>query len=84
MTGSLIAALASVQSRYSPAAAPPPATAGGLAATMLGAGEGTVILAWPGYVEDGSNDPAVDWVTRSRQTGCEVTPRSTAPPTRRS
>ena len=25
------------------------------------------ILAWPGYVEDGTNDPAVDWVTRSRR-----------------
>jgi putative spermidine/putrescine transport system substrate-binding protein len=31
---------------------------------QLGAGEGAVsILAWPGYAENGSNDPAVDWVT---------------------
>ncbi len=34
----------------------------------VGAGEGTVnVLAWPGYVEDGSTDPAVDWVTTSRR-----------------
>lgn len=37
--------------------------------------EGAVsILAWPGYVEDGSNDPAVDWVSAfEEETGCEVT-----------
>lgn len=40
----------------------------------VGAGEGQVnILAWPGYVEDGSTDPAVDWVTDfETETGCEV------------
>ena len=40
----------------------------------VGDGEGEVnILAWPGYVEDGSTDPAVDWVTPFEQeTGCEV------------
>ena len=45
------------------------------AATQLGAGEGKVsILAWPGYVENGSNDPNVDWVTPfETQTGCQVT-----------
>jgi len=32
------------------------------------------ILAWPGYVEDGTNDPAVDWVTPFEEaTGCSVT-----------
>jgi putative spermidine/putrescine transport system substrate-binding protein len=32
------------------------------------------ILAWPGYVEDGSNDPKVDWVTPfEKETGCKVT-----------
>ncbi len=43
--------------------------------TELGEMEGAVsILAWPGYVEDGSNDPAVDWVTPFEEaTGCEVT-----------
>ncbi|KAA1425440.1 extracellular solute-binding protein [Mumia zhuanghuii] len=41
----------------------------------LGENEGQVsILTWPGYVEDGSNDPEVDWVTPFEQeTGCEVT-----------
>ncbi|THV10101.1 extracellular solute-binding protein [Nocardioides caeni] len=41
----------------------------------LGDTEGQVsILAWPGYVEDGSNDPNVDWVSAfEEKTGCEVT-----------
>jgi putative spermidine/putrescine transport system substrate-binding protein len=40
----------------------------------LGAGEGTVnIVSWAGYVEDGSNDPTVDWVTDfEKDTGCQV------------
>lgn len=40
----------------------------------LGSGEGQVnIVAWAGYVEDGSNDPKVDWVTDfEKQTGCQV------------
>ncbi|WP_236685376.1 extracellular solute-binding protein [Demequina salsinemoris] len=44
------------------------------AATEIGDAEGTVsILAWPGYVEDGSNDPSVDWVSGfTEATGCEV------------
>ncbi|MEI5583506.1 MULTISPECIES: ABC transporter substrate-binding protein [unclassified Agromyces] len=48
------------------------------AATELGEPEGQVsILAWPGYVEDGSNDPAVDWVTPfEEETGCEVTSKT--------
>ena len=34
----------------------------------LGTPEGTVnVLAWPGYVEDGTNDPKVDWVTDFRE-----------------
>jgi putative spermidine/putrescine transport system substrate-binding protein len=45
------------------------------AADSLGEGEGAVsILAWPGYVEDGSNDPTVDWVSAfEEETGCVVT-----------
>jgi putative spermidine/putrescine transport system substrate-binding protein len=41
----------------------------------LGEGEGEVsVLAWPGYVEDGSNDPEVDWVTDfESESGCKVT-----------
>ena len=40
----------------------------------LGAGEGQVnIVAWAGYVEDGSTDPATDWVTDfTKETGCKV------------
>ncbi|KQY59762.1 spermidine/putrescine ABC transporter substrate-binding protein [Aeromicrobium sp. Root495] len=45
------------------------------APTKLGKKEGQVsILAWPGYVEDGSNDPKVDWVSDfTKTTGCKVT-----------
>ena len=48
--------------------------AGAAFAGPVGEGEGAVnILAWPGYVEDGSTDPAVDWVTPfEKQTGCKV------------
>jgi putative spermidine/putrescine transport system substrate-binding protein len=44
------------------------------ALTELGEGEGALeVVAWAGYVEDGSNDPAVDWVTSFEEaTGCEV------------
>ena len=40
----------------------------------LGAGEGEVnVVAWAGYVENGSNDPAVDWVSDfEKTTGCKV------------
>ena len=40
----------------------------------LGDGEGQVnIVAWGGYVEDGSTDPAVDWVSDfEAETGCQV------------
>src|SRR5689334_9436433 len=40
----------------------------------VGAGEGELnLVAWPGYAENGSNDPAVDWVTPfEKQTGCKV------------
>ena len=34
------------------------------AATEVGEGEGQVnLIAWAGYVEDGSTDPKVDWVS---------------------
>jgi putative spermidine/putrescine transport system substrate-binding protein len=44
------------------------------ALTELGTPEGEVnIVAWPYYVEDGSNDPAADWVTGFvEETGCQV------------
>jgi putative spermidine/putrescine transport system substrate-binding protein len=40
----------------------------------LGKGEGRVdLIAWAGYVEDGSTDPKVDWVTDfEKETGCQV------------
>lgn len=40
----------------------------------LGAGEGAVnIVGWAGYVENGSTDPNVDWVTGfEKETGCKV------------
>jgi putative spermidine/putrescine transport system substrate-binding protein len=41
----------------------------------VGTGEGKLsVLAWPGYAEDGTNDPKVDWVTPfEKKTGCQVT-----------
>jgi putative spermidine/putrescine transport system substrate-binding protein len=43
--------------------------------TSLGEGEGQLtVLSWPGYVENGSTDPKVDWVTPfQKDTGCKVT-----------
>jgi putative spermidine/putrescine transport system substrate-binding protein len=43
--------------------------------TEVGEGEGQVkVLAWPGYVEDGTTSPDVDWVSSFEdETGCEVT-----------
>lgn len=44
----------------------------------LGENEATLsLLGWPGYAEDGSNDPAYDWVTPfEEETGCQVTFKS--------
>ena len=41
----------------------------------LGESEGEVsVLAWPGYVEDGSNDKSVDWISDfETESGCDVT-----------
>jgi putative spermidine/putrescine transport system substrate-binding protein len=43
----------------------------------IGEGEGALrLVAWAGYVEDGSSDPTVDWVTPFEQrTGCSVSVR---------
>lgn len=40
----------------------------------IGPGEGQLnLIAWGGYVEDGSNDPAYDWVTQfEKDSGCQV------------
>jgi putative spermidine/putrescine transport system substrate-binding protein len=42
--------------------------------TEVGQGEGALdLIAWAGYVEDGSTDPKVDWVTDfEKETGCQV------------
>lgn len=44
------------------------------ALTEIGPGEGALeVVAWAGYVEDGSNDPALDWVSSfEAETGCQV------------
>jgi putative spermidine/putrescine transport system substrate-binding protein len=48
--------------------------AGGPVKQSVGQGEGRVdLIAWAGYVEDGSTDPKVDWVSDfEQQTGCQV------------
>jgi putative spermidine/putrescine transport system substrate-binding protein len=50
------------------------AAKGGKMLEKLGPGEGKVnLIAWAGYVEDGSTDPKVDWVSDfEKQTGCQV------------
>jgi putative spermidine/putrescine transport system substrate-binding protein len=47
---------------------------GGEALQKVGKGEGQVnLIAWAGYVEDGSTDPNVDWVSDfESKTGCQV------------
>ena len=47
---------------------------GGAMLEKLGDGEGAVnLVAWAGYVEDGSTDPNVDWVSDfESETGCQV------------
>ena len=51
---------------------------GGQMMEKLGDPEKTVsLLGWPGYAEDGSTDPAYDWVTPfEKETGCNVTFKS--------
>ncbi len=46
----------------------------------LGEGEGQVnLIAWAGYVEDGSTDPKVDWVSDfETETGCQVNDEDSA------
>jgi putative spermidine/putrescine transport system substrate-binding protein len=48
--------------------------------TAVGEGEGAVnIVAWAGYIEDGSTDPAYDWVTQfETDTGCQVNVKTAA------
>jgi putative spermidine/putrescine transport system substrate-binding protein len=63
----------------SSAAASQPAAPGGAAyAGPVADGEGQLnVLAWPGYAENGSTDPKVDWVTPFEdKTGCKVNVKS--------
>jgi putative spermidine/putrescine transport system substrate-binding protein len=72
---SLAAAAALVVAACSSGSTPAP-SAGPTPIASLGSPEGQKInvLAWPGYVEDGSYDPTVDWVTPfETETGCDVT-----------
>jgi putative spermidine/putrescine transport system substrate-binding protein len=50
------------------------------APAATGTNEGEVaIVAWPGYIERGANDPAYDWVTAfEKETGCKVTVKDAA------
>jgi len=49
-------------------------SSGGKELAAIGAGEGALkIVAWAGYAENGSTDPATDWVTKFQtDTGCKV------------
>ena len=50
------------------------ASSGAAPLQEVGEGEGELnLVIWTGYAEDGSNDPAYDWVTPfEEETGCEV------------
>jgi putative spermidine/putrescine transport system substrate-binding protein len=50
------------------------------AQSTLGPTEGEVnLVAWAGYVEDGSNDPKTDWVSDfEKRTGCQVNAKTAA------
>ena len=69
--------LAGCQKKEEPAAESATTTG---AAAVSDALEGQVdIVAWPGYIERGANDPAYDWVTAFEQaTGCKVTVKDAA------
>jgi putative spermidine/putrescine transport system substrate-binding protein len=56
------------------------APAGTAYAGPVGKGEGKLsVLAWPGYAEDGSTDPKIDWVTSfEQQSGCQVSVKTFA------
>ena len=49
-------------------------SSGGSTLSKVGTGEGKVnVIAWPGYAENGSNDPKVDWITPfEKASGCKV------------
>ncbi|HEV7527209.1 MAG TPA: ABC transporter substrate-binding protein [Acidimicrobiia bacterium] len=68
----LVAAACGSSGKSAPSAGPTTVPTG---QQSIGAGEGAVsILAWPGYAEDGSNDPKINWVKPFQTaTGCKAT-----------
>jgi putative spermidine/putrescine transport system substrate-binding protein len=71
----LVAAACGDDDKDSDTTSDSPSTTAAPTQTEIGDGEGAVsVLAWPGYAEDGSTDPAYDWVTQfETDTGCEAT-----------
>jgi putative spermidine/putrescine transport system substrate-binding protein len=73
----LVATACSADTTSPPTGVDPPHIA---AQKKLGKAEGSVnLIAWAGYVEDGSNDPETDWVTGfEKSTGCQVNAKTAA------
>ncbi len=68
-TATLVVAACSSASTPAPSTAPSP-----IASLGPTDGQKITVLAWPGYVEEGKTDPAVDWVTPfETESGCDVT-----------
>lgn len=63
-----------------PGAGPGAPPGGPAYAGPVGQGEGKLsVLAWPGYAENGSTDPKINWVTPfENQTGCKVSVKTFA------
>jgi putative spermidine/putrescine transport system substrate-binding protein len=73
-----VAATAAASTAVTSAAPSAPASSGPSLPTNLGSTQGQTInvLAWPGYVENGSTSKDVDWVTDFQKTsGCTVKPQ---------
>jgi len=72
--GSSVSSSGAASGAASEGAAAPEVPGGAAYAGPVGEGEGQVnVLAWPGYVENGTTDPAVDWVSGfEKETGCKV------------
>jgi putative spermidine/putrescine transport system substrate-binding protein len=70
----LLVMLSLVLSACAPAVTPTAAPVEGGPMQSVGDGEGEVsIIAWAGYIENGSTDPNYDWVTEfEAQTNCKV------------
>lgn len=71
---SFIAATAAVALTLAGCSSGASSTAGAMLEKLGENEKSLTLLGWPGYAEDGSNDPAVDWVTPfETETGCQVT-----------